>query len=209
MDNEWLKHQKAYQEFVYAVDYTEMWKNGEVISYVTTMLNAASIEVAEAQQEVPWKPWAQLTTEQRVQRLHDQRGKVAGEVVDVMFFLVNTLVALGVTDQQLESMYAAKMGVNKERQLNNYDAISTKCAKCGRALDEPGAAPPIVSDVDGKQYCGYICEADVHGLTTRVRCTKCGYVIGPFDLQVTGLDDKVYCGTQHAIEASGGQKDDD
>lgn len=151
----WLERQKQYQEETYGVDYAEMWETDKVVEYVSTMLTAAQIEVAEAYQEVPWKPWANLTPQQRTERLMENAGKVTGELVDVMFFIANVLVALGISDQAFEAAYLAKMGVNKVRQLEGYDGISTKCAKCSRALDEPGAAPPIHQD--GKKYCGFIC----------------------------------------------------
>jgi len=158
INENWLERQKRYQEETYGIDYRQLWESGEIVNYVSTMLTAAQIEVAEAYQEVPWKPWANLTTEQRMARLMDNAGKVTGELVDVMFFIANVLVALGVSDAALEAAYLAKMGVNKRRQDTGYDGISTKCAKCGRALDEPNAAPPVQRS--GSLYCGFICAVE-------------------------------------------------
>lgn len=157
----WLENQRAYQESVYGVDYQRMWRSREVVDYVHTMLTAAGIEVAEAQQEVPWKPWAQLSDDERLYRLRDNSGKVIGELVDVLFFIGNALVAMGATDETLAKAYAAKMGVNRTRQATGYDGISTKCANCGRALDEPGVAPPV--ERNGVRYCGHICSIEDQG----------------------------------------------
>ena len=33
----------------------------------------------------------------------------------------------------------AKRAKNAQRQLDGYDGVSTKCPKCGRALDDAGA----------------------------------------------------------------------
>lgn len=207
---DWLERQKAYQEITYGIDYVELWKTDGIVDYVSTMLTAAQLEVAEAYQEVPWKPWAQLTPEQRTEILGDHSAKVTGELVDVLFFVANALVALGTTDLQLERAYAAKMGVNRQRQVDGYDGVSTKCASCGRALDEPGAAEPVTGH-SGKLYCGYICGATEDDVTIRRTESydvqlSCGHVVGPFE-PVFGLDGVPYCGVQCAVQHSGGQKD--
>lgn len=210
MEN-WLEKQRAYQESTYGLDYQKMWQDGTIVNYVSTMLTAAQIEIAEAFQEVPWKPWAQLTPEQRTNRLDENAMKVAGELVDVLFFVSNALVGLLVVDEELDELYAAKMGVNRKRQVDGYDGISTKCGSCGRALDEPGAAKPVEGH-SGRLYCGYICGATEDDVTIQKTDSRdvtlaCGHVVGPLDLVSTGLDGQVYCGTRCATQHSGGQKD--
>jgi len=163
VDDNWIERQRSYQEGTYGFDYRRMWLDGSIVPYVASMLTAAQIEIAEAFQEVPWKPWTQLTDEQRTERLSENLMKVGGELVDVLFFVGNIFAGLGISDEQLREMYAAKMGVNKQRQVDGYDGISTKCARCKRALDEPNAAPAV--ERNGARYCGFICAVEDQGET--------------------------------------------
>lgn len=197
MEN-WLDDQRAYQEQAYGVDFAEMRRKNETVDYVATMLTAAQIEIAEAFQEVPWKPWAQLTAGQRGEILAQRESKVIGELVDVLFFVANALVAVGCTDERLHEAYAAKMAVNVSRQETGYDGVSDKCPVCGRALDEPGATP--FKAENGVTYCDRPCAA-----TDETKCAKCGYEWGPFELYAVGLDHRRYCSSRHAIDAAGGQ----
>lgn len=206
---DWLRNQKKYQEETYEVDYDAMWRDNQVVEYVTTMLTAAQIEVAEAFQEVPWKPWAKLTPLKRSETLADRDAKITGELVDVMFFIANVLVALEVTDEEFATAYAAKMGVNQQRQADGYDGITTKCTNCKRALDEPGSPVPI--DHYNGTFCSRACLNEDAGFTTTrgntstYSCGRCGRAIGSFELFAIGLDNNAYCSSHHAIEATGGQ----
>lgn len=203
----WLDRQREYQTRVFGVDYERMWSDPDAVEltrYVTEMFNAAFLELAEAQQETPWKSWAM--TENRVVAWQECAGKVHGELVDVMFFIANILAALGVTDKGLHERYLAKMGVNEQRQEDGYDGVSTKCPFCRRALDEPGTVP--FHAANGFDYCSTLCA-----VADEKRCAKCGYEFRTeFELRTFGLDNRVYCSTQHAFEATGGQRyreDDD
>lgn len=152
----WLAAQAIYQAKTHGVDYPAMREDVERKTvYVTAMLNAAFLELAEAQQETPWKPWM---TGDRAAAWEANRGKFVGELVDVLFFVANALCAVDCTDGELAEAYAAKMHVNVVRQLRgySYDYV-TKCPQCQRALDEPGALP-IVGD-DGRTYCSTLCAA--------------------------------------------------
>lgn len=157
MRDEWLRRQKAYQADTYGVDWEDLHNDSEhLTTYVTTMMNAAFLELAEAQQETPWKPWA--TTNKR-QAWIDNRDKFVGELVDVLFFVANSLVAVGCSDEELELRYLAKMKVNEKRQEDGYDGVSTKCSICKKALDEPGMTEAdIIVNIKGQKFCSSSCE---------------------------------------------------
>jgi hypothetical protein len=79
-------------------------------------VTAAIQELAEVREEFSWKPWA--TDEPFV-----NRDRVRDEVVDVMHFLGNILVAIGVTDEELAEAYQAKQEKNRLRkESGSYSA---------------------------------------------------------------------------------------
>jgi hypothetical protein len=153
--NEWLETQKLYQAETFGADFQLMDVDvNKLTEYVTMNLNAAFLEVAEAQQEVPWKPWAK--TEKRAEVWATGRDKVVGEIVDVLMFLSNVLVAVGCSDEELAARYGEKMDVNRQRQAVGYDNRN-KCYGCGRAFDDKGVE--IVGQVHGDEYCSKCWEA--------------------------------------------------
>jgi hypothetical protein len=175
----WLDEQYAYQAQTFGINYAAMADDPEELtSYVVMNLTAAQLEVAEAFQEVPWKPWA---TVDKGEVWAANRDRFVGEVVDVLFFLANALTAVGVTDQELAERYAAKMAVNRERQATDYDGKSTKCAQCTRALDEPGVTPLL--NVDGKPtFCGEVCRVECERLNREVL-----HGLGFNDVRIDGI----------------------
>lgn len=154
LNNEWISQTYGYQSGHFGVDYHRMRTDIDYrIDYLTTNLFAATIEIGEAANEVPWKPWAKGDK----QAIYEaKRDKFVGEMVDVLFFIANALSAAGVTDAELETKYLAKMGVNQARQRQNYDGVSTKCERCNGATDEPGHEPFKVA---GHLFCSPECAA--------------------------------------------------
>ena len=156
----WLETQKAYQRDAFGLDWDEIGADAEKLTqYVTTMLNAMFLEVAEAQQEVPWKPWG---TVDRAEVWMRNRDRYVGELVDVLFFAANALGAAGVTDRELAERYAAKMSVNVKRQEDGYNGFQGKCAECSRALDEPSATPVLIDGVP--TFCSDDCRKTADAL---------------------------------------------
>jgi len=162
----WLRDQREYQSTVYDVAYEVFGLDKDArTDYVSMNLTAAMIELGEAYQEVPWKPWAKVNKEEVWK---EKREKFIGEIVDTLFFLSNALTAVGCTDEELARAYAAKMGVNKKRQADGYDGISTKCTHCGAALDEPGMdVNAAIKNSSGQLFC-----------STRCELAKAGVVVG-------------------------------
>lgn len=54
------------------------------------------------------------------------RQRVLDEIVDVLHFVANMLVTIGVTDDELEAAYQAKQEVNRQRQRDRYVAAQGK-----------------------------------------------------------------------------------
>lgn len=134
--NTWLADQQAYQTKTFKISYPRMKTDVDVrTDYVTMNLNAAFLELGEAQQETPWKPWA--TAEDRTTKWAKNRDKFVGELVDVLFFVANALTAVECTDEELQAAYNHKIEVNQQRQAAGYDG-SNKCSDCGRAFDDAG-----------------------------------------------------------------------
>lgn len=75
---------------------------------------AAFIELGEFIQELTWKPWAK---EKRFPT-EEERERAIEEIVDVLHFVGNDLVALGVSDMELTLAYKKKMQKNRDRMAN-------------------------------------------------------------------------------------------
>jgi hypothetical protein len=99
---------------------------------------AAIKEISEATDETRWKPWAVLEEDEEV----IDKDAFLKEIVDVEHFLANLLVAAGVTDEEHDAAYLAKMQVNRERmaQAGGYQSRKgiDKCELCGRSFDDVG-----------------------------------------------------------------------
>lgn len=153
--DEWLYQQRKYQGETFGVDYKKLSNDVDALTeYVTMNLNAAFLELAETQQEVPWKPWAKI--EKRAEVWATGRDKVVGELVDVLMFVGNVLTAVGCSDEELAVRYEQKMDINRQRQAAGYDN-KNKCAGCGRAFDDKGVTHAGV--MNGEDYCNKCWEA--------------------------------------------------
>lgn len=108
------------------------------IGYIKDMKLALESELQEALDETAWKPWA------RHPDRWVNRDAYVGELVDVFHFLMNMLLVLGDTPEDLATevftRYCLKNKINDQRQRDGYDGVSTKCAGCTRALDDPAVS---------------------------------------------------------------------
>lgn len=130
MDWKWLESTRKLQEEAY--DDHDWPKTGQALADSVMMnVTALTAELGEFAQEVGWKPWASP-------RGWVNRDAAVKELIDVGHFLANLACALGVTDEEWERLYRAKQQVNRQRQVDGYDGVSTKCASCKRALDDVG-----------------------------------------------------------------------
>lgn len=125
---DWLETQDAYQRQSYGLHLRKMPED-ERLRYIDEMLKAAMLELGEAFNEFSWKSWAS-------NKFRNQDA-LNGELIDVLFFVANALVANGCTSEQLTQSYRRKMNINTKRQTDGYDTSVGKCGRCKRALDDP------------------------------------------------------------------------
>lgn len=104
---EWLSSTLVLQTRVYGYE-LPIYDAGKLSEYLKWNLLAAYQELGEVGVEFSWKPWA-------TDLAFANRTRIVDEVVDVMHFLGNMLVALGVTDEELKSAYIAKQAKNQRR----------------------------------------------------------------------------------------------
>jgi dimeric dUTPase (all-alpha-NTP-PPase superfamily) len=104
------------------------------VQYIKDMVLALTDELHEALNEITWKPWS--SAEPQI-----NRSEYVGELIDALHFLLNLLLAVGVTHNELLDRYFSKAEVNEKRQAEGYDN-SQKCDHCGRATDEPNEDRP-------------------------------------------------------------------
>jgi hypothetical protein len=129
-----------------------LMSDADRVSYIRVQVLACEDELHEALAEVNWKTWVSAPPGFK------SRDKYAGELRDALQFLVNLMIAAGVTSDELAEMLRAKWGVNHKRIDSGYDG-SDKCDHCRRALDEPGAASLRLTDGQGFTFCSGECMA--------------------------------------------------
>lgn len=109
--NFWLGRARRFQEETYGTPIGDL-EGKEWASYIRTNFLAAHTELSEAIQHLQWKPWR--GGEHRPDPVNRDLAMV--ELIDALFFISNILVALGVTDDDLNAAYERKAAVNKRRQ---------------------------------------------------------------------------------------------
>lgn len=104
----------------------------EAVEYIKQMVLECTDELHEILGElVGWKG-------------HDDRSpvvnakQIAGEARDAFQYIVNIMLAVGLTPDQLQAIYWEKMAVNLRRLEAGY-ASAEKCGVCKRSLDDPGS----------------------------------------------------------------------
>lgn len=126
---DWLKRTREMQTTSFGADPSTL--EGDALADFVIWNHTALIdELSEFLGEIRWKPWA------KGDRGQVNRSAAIGELIDVGHFLANLAVAMGCTDEEWNERYQEKMRINRQRQLDGYDARN-KCATCGRALDDP------------------------------------------------------------------------
>jgi len=209
----WLETTRDLQRDAYGWDWDVIRANGEqwyveqLRGSINVNVTAATAELGEFLQELGpiWKQWADLPD-----RLdQDARDRAVGELVDVVHFIANVAIALGVTDDEWETRYAAKQEKNRQRQAAGYDGISSKCPGCKRDLSEAGVNTSVGDD---KTYlecaaCGTTLDQPRTSTVTPVafvpqRCPRCdaSYADGTACLPsrtevVSGHQLRPYCAT--------------
>lgn len=119
----------------------------ELIQYIKDMVLALEDELHEMLQEIGWKPWATSR--------HINREGMKSELVDVFQFFMNLCFAAGMDSNELLMRHSEKLRVNYKRAEDGYDGKSTKCAWCGRALDDSyvSCELTVTGAMQGTSFC--------------------------------------------------------
>ena len=99
--------------------------------YIKDNVTACTAELFELLEETGWKPWSSSW--------HVDVEKCRKEWIDAWHFLMNLANKLDMTETMIYRMYVEKHEVNRQRQVDGYDGVSTKCPQCNRELDTRGA----------------------------------------------------------------------
>lgn len=121
----------------------------ELVEYIKNQVLALLDEGHEALNEVGWKPWASSR--------HINREAFAGELVDILCFLVNLALAAGLSSEDFYRLHQEKALRNIKRQEQGYDGQEGKCPGCGRAIDDLRAKNLPVGNFGGVDYCSHEC----------------------------------------------------
>ena len=101
----------------------------ELKAWLAMNVLAATDELHEFLQEVPWKPWAT--------NLEVNRDAAIGELVDALHFIGNLLATLSVSGEELSHRYREKQKRNAARMAEGYTG-KDKCPGCHRDKAEVG-----------------------------------------------------------------------
>ncbi len=112
----WLASTVDLQREAFGFTWTGDEPAGQVAASLKDNLLAAAVELTgEVPREFHWKYWSH--TEPFV-----NRDRVLEELVDVLHFIANMLIAIGVDDDELEGAYRLKQNINRARQHMKYIA---------------------------------------------------------------------------------------
>lgn len=139
---------QAYFQGLLGHDYNNMPQD-ELVEYIKNQVLALLDEGHEALNEVGWKPWASSR--------HVNRDAFAGELVDILCFLVNLALAGGLTATDFYRLHQEKALRNIKRQEEGYDGLQGKCPGCLRAIDDLRAKGLPIGNYGGVDYCSHEC----------------------------------------------------
>lgn len=134
-------------------DYSTM-STEELVEYIKNQVLALLDEGHEALNEVSWKPWAKDT--------FVNHKELAGELADILCFLVNLALAVGMTAQDLYAAHQEKALRNIKRQEVGYSQREGKCPGCLRAIDDLVAKGIPIGNFGGVDYCSIECIEKTH-----------------------------------------------
>ena len=80
--------------------------------YINIQSLALIVEITEALQETPWKPWKQNSTYDRL--------KFQKELIDCWHFLINLSLVAFETENDFYQMFIEKNNINIKRQEDGY-----------------------------------------------------------------------------------------
>tara|TARA_R110001599_G_scaffold314875_1_gene523344 strand:- start:1654 stop:2148 length:495 start_codon:yes stop_codon:yes gene_type:complete len=100
-----------------------MVNNHAIIDELHEMMDAVG-GIDDGEGNAVWKPWKSTNQEVRKQKLSDLTSgdlkELKMEWIDVMHFVFNAGLAIGITPKEFYNYYLSKNEENWERQKNNY-----------------------------------------------------------------------------------------
>lgn len=128
--NQMVNLQRALQANSFIGQDPATLKIDDKIRYIKDMILGLEDELHEVMGEMSWKPWT-------VGEKSINADGVKKELVDAWHFLMNIMVAVDMSGDELYKMYMKKRAVNEARmESGTYDGKSTKCPGCKRALED-------------------------------------------------------------------------
>lgn len=109
---DFLAQARRVQVDVYGQDAMGMSRE-EWATYVTAQFHAAHVELGEAAQELPLRSWRPQFG--NLDHATEARDRALVEMVDVLCFVSNVLVALDVDDDELNEAYDRKVSFTRTR----------------------------------------------------------------------------------------------
>lgn len=85
----------------------------EITKNLMLYIQALQVELAEALQELNWKPWKKTKKSVSIDKLHE-------ELIDCAHFMLELLIISGMDAKQIFSSYNKKMDINLNRQKQGY-----------------------------------------------------------------------------------------
>jgi len=161
--------QRKLQTMLLGIDPGHM-ERGDLLRYVTVMVTACTDELHEALGETGWKPWA--TSD------HFNTEAFRDELTDAWLFLLNLMLASGMTSKDLYNRYHEKRANAETRFHNNYDGVLTKCPTCKRAYDNKAvecypAIPGTSSSAPVEAWCSRQSLMDATAAPDEPHCPQC------------------------------------
>jgi CRISPR/Cas system-associated protein Cas10 (large subunit of type III CRISPR-Cas system) len=122
-----LELQNELQIKAYMESPGEFESSEERIQFIKDMILALTDELHEMLGEVGWKPWATSN--------HINEDAFKNELVDAWHFMMNLMLVVNMSANELYARYLAKREKNIKRQKDGYDGLN-KCPICKRAYDD-------------------------------------------------------------------------
>lgn len=136
---------QAYFQGLLGHNYNDM-STEELIEYLKGQIMALQAETIEALDEMSWKPWTH--GEKFV-----NREALGGELADILCFLVNLALGVGLTAKDLYALHQEKAARNIKRQEDRYDGVQGKCPVCRRDLTDLKVKGISTGNLGGIDFC--------------------------------------------------------
>ena len=171
--------QRKLQTTLLGIDPQHM-DRGDLLRYITDMATACTGELHEALDETGWKPWT-TSDHLNIEAFRD-------ELTDAWLFLLNLMLAAGMTSKDLFNRYHEKRANNEKLFQEKYDGVTTKCPVCKRAYDNkavecypaiPACHIPGMESPETPAWCSRQATMETTTPPDGPHCPQCRTAYGP------------------------------